>query len=111
MHPGKLAVPARRGDVCRSVTGQGKALCAEADKLAASLDFRSDEAIAEDVEAMTGRTADALSAMLLAAKFVQGTAVVGALGGAFNMMVLGRVEKACALAYKKRRLAELSARG
>lgn len=98
--------------ICAGIAGgeEGKALFAEADRLAAGLDFRSDDPITEDLDMMIDRTADALSAMLLTAKFVQGTAVVGALGGAFNMMVLGRVEESCAAAYKKRRLLELDAR-
>lgn len=98
--------------ICAGVLGgeEGSALFTEADRLAAALDLRSDEPIAEDLEEMISRTADALSAMVLTAKFVQGTAVVGVLGGAFNMIVLDRVEKACAIGCKKRRLLELSAR-
>lgn len=98
--------------ICAGIVGgeEGKTLFAEADRLAASLDFRSSEAIAEDLDEMIGRTADALSATLLVAKFVQGTAVIGAFGGAFNMMLLGRVEKVCSMQYRKRRLLELAAR-
>ena len=96
--------------LCGGILGgeEGRALFKEADKMAAALDMLSDEPVRDDLEEMTARTADALSAMLLTAKFVQGTAVVGALGGAFNLMVLDRVERAFAIQYKKRRLAKLS---
>lgn len=98
--------------LCGGILGgeEGRALFAEADKMADGLDFLSSDPVREDVEEMTARTADALSGMLLTAKFVQGTAVVGALGGVFNLMVLDRVEKAFALQYKKRRL-KLFSRG
>lgn len=95
--------------VCGSLTAgeAGKKFWDEADRMAAGLDQRSGDPVVADLEEMTAETAKQLSAALLAAKFVQGIAVIGAAGGAFNVMVLRRAEKGAALMYKARRLEKL----
>lgn len=95
--------------ICGGLCGgeEGRRMFAEAERLGAAMDHRSGEPIVEDVEQMLERTADQLADTLLAAKFVQGIAVVGALGGAFNLTVLQRIERAAYLCYRRRRLEKL----
>lgn len=95
--------------ICGSLTAgeTGKKFWDEADRMAAGLDHLSGDPVVADLEEMTAETAKQLSASLLAAKFVQGIAIVGAAGGAFNLMVLRRVEKGTALMVKARRLRKL----
>ena len=80
--------------ICGGLCGgeEGRRMFAEAERLGAAMDHRSGEPIVDT---------------LLAAKFVQGIAVVGALGGAFNLAVLQRVERAAYLCYRRRRLEKL----
>lgn len=95
--------------ICGSLAGgsEGEAFWQQADRMAAAMDHRSGEPVVADLEEMTARTANLLAATLLAAKFIQDIAVVGAAGGAFNLMVLHRVERGAAVMYKKRRLERL----
>ena len=81
-----------------------KQLLEEARQLAASLDHRSSQGVVADPEEMIPRLSAMLAAELLAAKFVQGLPVVGVAGGAYNLLLLQRVEKTAATLYKGRYL-------
>ncbi len=71
-----------------------------ADRFGRALDHG--EAPAFDLDAQMRETSKALANAMLVVKFIQGTAVVGALGGAYNFSATRRVTEVADLKYQKR---------
>ena len=77
-----------------------RALSGRADRLGRALDHGWPVSV--DLENETGAAAALLARKLLLLKFVQGFPLVGAVGGAANLSLAGRVSRWGALKYKKR---------
>lgn len=69
-------------------------------------DWMKNQSQEVDFDQEIERAADAMSAGMLAAKFVQGLPLVGAAGGAYNLVIYRKVQQYAALKYKKRYLME-----
>lgn len=71
-----------------------------ADRFGRALDHGEDPAF--DLDAQMRETSKALANAMLVVKFIQGTAIVGVLGGACNFSATRRVTEVADLKYQKR---------